>query len=1408
MATATLLSKTPVKILVAEDSATQAQRLRHILEQRGYEVDVVGNGRLALDAARRSKPTLIVSDVVMPEMDGYELCERVKSDVSLADIPVFLVTTLADPADVIRGLECRADNFILKPYDERFLLGRIQYMLLNREMRESERADMGVEIFFHGKKHFIASTRLQVLNLLLSTYDAAIRRNEELRQTEEELRGINKGLREANFLLEQESRDRKKAEQALRASEAFNRSIVESGVDCIQVLSLDGALLYTATSGRRAMGADALAPIDGGDWYSYWQGEVQEEAKSAVVIACAGGSGHFEGLCSNDSLGRWWDVAVTPILGADGKPEKLVSVARDMTERKALDVALGESEQRLRSILDNVAGFVGEMTPDGVMVEINQAMLEISGLRREDVIGKRLEEVWWFSYSPAVAAKIREDIAQARRSVRVRHDVDARIAGGVFIPLDFMVMPVRDAAGQVIKLIPSAIDITERKAAEAEQKRSAQSLRDTNIFLESVIENIPDMVFVKDAEDLRFVRLNRAGETLLGYARNEVVGRDVYDLFPEHEADFFTDKDREALTTGEMVEISEETVSCKGELTRIMHTKKLPLGGEPGQPKYMLGISEDITERKQAAQALLNAKAELEQVNATLVRKEEEIRSVVEHMADCVITIDERGVIQFANPVVTKIFGYAVEEVIGQNVSMLMPEPHHGAHDSYIERYCRTREARIIGIGREVVGLHKNGAPIALDLAISEFVIQGQRHFTGVVRDIGERVRILKELQQAREEAERANQAKSDFLAAMSHEIRTPMNGVLGMAEVLHQSSLKGYQVEMVDLIRESAFSLLTIIDGILDFSKLEAGALEIERAPMSVAEVVEKACSMLDHLAVKKGVELTLFTDPAIPMEILGDALRLRQVLLNLIGNAIKFSGGQQRPGRVSVRALLTEPGPERVTVEFRVTDNGIGMDDATMARLFTSFTQADASTTRRFGGTGLGLAISRQLVAIMGGEITVQSALGKGSTFIVRLSSTAVPNKSDSGEIRSDVAGLSCLVVGRAGGLADDLAAYLTYGGAAVEKVSDLESAGKRAAAGPSSLSVWVIDAGHEPTSPDALRAAVDGRPDLEVHLVLVVIERGKRRQPRSMGSDLIVVDGNVLSRRTFIDAVAVAAGRARAPVETPLPGKSEAALRPPSRNEAMRLHRLILVAEDNEINQKVILQQLGMLGYTADVASTGREALERYQSGDYALLLTDLHMPGMDGYELTKAIRVEQKSSQHFPIIALTANALKGEIEHCRSVGMDDYLSKPATLEALKTTLEKWLPAMVDSKTEPSRASVTSAVPLDVKVLQELVGSDPLVVNELLQEFRLSALKIAAQLRAACATGDVAGAGAAGHKLKSSARSVGALALGELCAEIEQVGRLEDTTALAALLPRFDAELLAVGEFLGALLTRQSP
>jgi PAS domain S-box-containing protein len=820
----------------------------------------------------------------------------------------------------------------------------------------------------------------------------------------------------------------------------------------------------------------------------------------------------------------------------------------------------------------------------------------------------------------------------------------------------------------------------------------------------------------------------------------------------------------------------------------------------------MLELEDEVAKNQQAKAEILklNAKLEsrisertfdLERANRALAYREEEIRSIVSSLADGVITIDEKGIIRSANPAMHGLFGYTPEELIGSDVSCLMPEPGHQEHGRYVERYLRTEDLRVVGQGREVHGINRNGELIALELSSSEFTFQGEHRFTGILRDIRERVRIMEDLRQARQEADQANQAKSAFLAAMSHEIRTPMNGVIGMIDVLHQTSLKGYQVEMVDLIRESAYSLLDIIEDILDFSKIEAGKLEIEQSPMCVEEVIEKTCGMLDRLADKKEVDLALFIDPAIPGEVLGDPLRVRQILVNLVNNAVKFTGGGSGQGRVSVRATLEGQAHGQAKVAIHVMDNGIGMNEVTQAKLFKPFTQADSSTTRQYGGTGLGLAITRQLVELMGGQISVQSAPGMGSTFRVSLLFTALSPQTGRGHLASCLEGLACGIVGASPDRAADLAAYLRSANLAVEIFKDLENARRHDPRTAGQSWVWLIDQGEGAPSLEELRTFTRARSEAPEPLLLLRHGRPqRRRRPRREGADLVTLDGHLLSRSTLLQAVALASGRCQEDEEPAKRVGVHGVLQPPSRVEALRQNRLLLVAEDNETNQKVILQQLTLLGFTADIAGDGLEALELSKRVNYAMLLTDLHMPKMDGYELTAAIRAGEPLPGSMPIVALTANALRDEADRCAAAGMDGYLTKPTTLSDLQATLEKWLPS-AGKEPGPVSGVAASSVPVDVNVLKGLVGDDPAVIQDLLRDFRTGAARTGDGLRQAFREGATGQVVSLAHKLKSSARSVGALALGDLCAEIEQAGKAGQAEAVFALRSRFESELAAV-------------
>jgi two-component system sensor histidine kinase/response regulator len=677
----------------------------------------------------------------------------------------------------------------------------------------------------------------------------------------------------------------------------------------------------------------------------------------------------------------------------------------------------------------------------------------------------------------------------------------------------------------------------------------------------------------------------------------------------------------------------------------------------------------------------------------------------------------------------------------------------------------------------------------------------------GMSHDITDQKQHQQELEAARTEADEANRAKSAFLATMSHEIRTPLNGVIGMTEVLQQSNLQEHQSDMAGLIRQSAFSLLGIIEDVLDFSKIEAGKLEIDSTPVELEELAGDVCAIQVIQATKNDVDLCLFVDPQIPKNLLGDGQRTRQILTNLVSNAIKFSSNQNIQGRVSLRISATSVGRHQAVIECSVTDNGIGMDEATMQRLFRPFSQGDASTSRNFGGTGLGLTISQSLAKLMGGEIVAQSEHGEGSTFTARLPFTILPFSQAQVEAQTDLSGITCLTIGGTESIMPDLGVYLAHAGATVEHVPNLDSILELTSDDQNDPRVWVIDIGLNQFSEEELRHT------LERHPRAVVLTRDDRLHVQLEATGVVAVDGNILRRITLLRAVEVAAGLSGAKASSESVA-NEDDFAPPSRREALMQNRLILVAEDNETNQKVIQHQLTRLGYCAEIANHGEEALRQWRTGEYALLLTDLQMPEMDGYQLAQAIRAEEDPPVRIPIVALTANTLSGEAEHSIAVGMDDYLSKPASLASVGAVLAKWLPAAEEPVAEardPRQASsgVSESV-IDLTVLESSVGAGSNVIDSVLEVFPAEAASIGEELRRAFTSGQARTLEKAAHKLRSSAVTVGARALGELCTSIE-VASLARSGPLpaeqkAALLAQLETELAAIDKFIEKRLLEQ--
>ncbi|MCB0338982.1 MAG: PAS domain S-box protein, partial [Bdellovibrionales bacterium] len=502
-----------------------------------------------------------------------------------------------------------------------------------------------------------------------------------------------------------------------------------------------------------------------------------------------------------------------------------------------------------------------------------------------------------------------------------------------------------------------------------DRHRTEEQLRASQAFLDSVVDNIPNMIFIKEATSLTFVRLNKAGEELLGLSADTVIGKSDRDFFPESQAEFFLSKDREVLQGEEILEILEEPIKTARGETKILHTKKIPLKDSAGKAQYLLGISEDITSRKEFEEAL----------------------AVSEERLNLAIDGAELGLWDWNVQTGEVVFNDRWIEMLGYSREDL--DPHYSTWAKLLNPEDQPRcvselEKHLKGeieIYRAEFRLRTKVGKWKWILSVGKVFERDSENLplraVGIHLDIDERKQVEANWLKAKEAAESASRLKSEFLANVSHEIRTPMNGVIGMTELLLETNLSPEQKELAQAVQVSADSLLNIINDILDFSKIEAGKLELRPQLFDVRQIVEDLSRLFAQRVKQSGIALETKVDSSLPALVYGDSLRLRQVLINLIGNALKFTG---RGGSITLGVEVEFRTKETIVLQFSVVDTGIGISPEDQERIFEPFLQADNTSTRKHGGTGLGLSISARLVALMGGQIAVMSEPGVGSSLI----------------------------------------------------------------------------------------------------------------------------------------------------------------------------------------------------------------------------------------------------------------------------------------------------------------------------------------------------------------------------------------------------------------------------------------
>ncbi len=1276
-----------VEILVVEDSPTQALHLKHILMQYNYAVTVAKDGKDALRRMHEQKPTIVISDILMPEMDGYEMCRQIRADENLKYTPVILLTQLVDPRDVIRGLLSGADNFVTKPYSEQFLISRIQYILANQELRRNAITEMGIEIFFAGQKHFITSDRMQILDLLFSTFENAVQRNQELEEANKELRKALETIETIN-----------------EVSDRLNRSLMPEDVaDAV------------------AVGVKRL--IDYGECRIY---RIDDGGRYLLPVYYGRKMGQREDGESIENLKQKVGETITGLVYAKGKPE----------------------------MISNVSKHPKASYPDGVKPP-EESMLAVPMQYEDKTLG--------------VIVLLKQGLHQ-------------------FTDAHLRILTI--LAGQ------AGVAIENARLMQQERRRTRQ--------LSLINEISKKVASTLDVDELSRLVVDAISAE---YEDSQV----VLMLLNEEKKEFFLQQ--QAGPHGKHVPKNFHSALDQGLIGKAASTGEVAVIREiADQPGYKPLIPDGQTEI------------------AMPIKKGDNLLGV-----------------------------------------LLLASQKNSAYDDNDAAMMKT---------------------LADQIAMAF-----------------ENARLYESEKKNVEMAQAASRAKSEFLANMSHEIRTPMNSIIGFSDLLLQENLPEELADFVRTIKLNGEELLHIINQILDLAKVETGRMEVELIEFDLEEMVENVTQLQRPRVLDRGLKYELVTNPKKLPFIESDRTKIRQVMVNLLGNAIKFT----EEGSVTLQVDLEYTKNKSGELTIQVKDTGVGIPKDKFAAIFESFTQADASITRRFGGTGLGLTLCKQMAELLGGKIWFESELGKGSTFFFSIpvkvfdqkvavhqiqKEHPIPADETVHSIESTIMNLPkpsqaslegkekapvVLIIEDNASTTALLSKYLERDGYTVETATTGEDGLLKAKFyRPQAIILEILLPG-KMDGWEVLRQLKSGSLTQGIPVIVCSVLSNQKKAfslgaveyvekpakekaiietlhrsvgiPKGKNKEVLVVDDDktvlvlferLLARegvkvKTFdngrpaIDYLERSENVALVILDLLMPGvdgfdvlaklKSTERLRdipvviytgkqldagdrnrlsqhyelllqktqetpetllkqlnklvtkreiPETRKKpaVTRMKGMILLAEDDPSGQKLMSHMLTRLGYSADIAKTGKEVLGYLEKKTYDIILMDMEMPIMDGFTATREIRKQEKYEK-LPIIALTAHAMKEHRKKTLNAGCTDYLSKPVNREALSEMLQKYVKPLVEEVQKPPEKPVETAK----KETAAVDSEEDSMMAELVEFFISDLGERMKKFETDVADKNLEEVTRFGHSLKGTGGSYGFPHFSKIGADIENAGHASD-------------------------------